>query len=538
MMRFCLAFAALAAAVPAPAAEPVAVPAGAYGFAHVKLQTVWRHDMLAVVRDTVTAAGPKALAAYGQQVYPAPATFESVTAFAFPLPEKPGEPGVVGVIAFNEAYDAETLRKLHFPKASAMKVGAATYYDDPMLGVAVAMPGAKELVVGPAASVAAWLAKPLPMPANLPTICVAVNVKALPIPPDAERDLLPDFAALLAAEQIVLSLDMSAKDPVASLRVRFPSEAAASEGRKALLKGAGVFQKKYGVMRQRMEAKLFDKADVGPRNFEDVGDATVALLALGSLNRTGAWLANPPIKVAGNDLAASATIPGDSVLTQVAIAVGGISISTLVPIIQKVLEAAANTTGQNNLKQIGLAMHGYLDANETFPAAAVCDKDGKPLLSWRVAILPYIGQDKLYKEFKLDEPWDSEHNKKLIARMPKMYASPRYDAGEGKTVYKVIVGNGAAFDTDKGAGVAKFADGMSNTIMAVDGGEGVTWTKPDDITFDPKNLPKLELPNGLKTVNVLLGDASVRAIDLTLIKPATLRAAITRAGGDLYNWDD
>ncbi len=78
----------------------------------------------------------------------------------------------------------------------------------------------------------------------------------------------------------------------------------------------------------------------------------------------------------------------------------------------------------NNLKYIGLAMHNYLDANSHFPPAASVDKAGKPLLSWRVMILPYIDQDQLYKQFHLDEPWDSEHNKKLIDKMPQIYASP------------------------------------------------------------------------------------------------------------------
>src|SRR5260370_4929892 len=68
----------------------------------------------------------------------------------------------------------------------------------------------------------------------------------------------------------------------------------------------------------------------------------------------------------------------------------------------------------NNLKQIGLALHNYNDAYARLPAVANFDKQGKPLLSWRVHLLPFIEQEDLYKEFHLDEPWDSEHNKQLI----------------------------------------------------------------------------------------------------------------------------
>jgi len=38
----------------------------------------------------------------------------------------------------------------------------------------------------------------------------------------------------------------------------------------------------------------------------------------------------------------------------------------------------------------------------------------------------------------LNEPWDSEHNKKLIAKMPPVYVRPGSQAGEGKTVYLAV----------------------------------------------------------------------------------------------------
>ena len=64
-------------------------------------------------------------------------------------------------------------------------------------------------------------------------------------------------------------------------------------------------------------------------------------------------------------------------------------------------------------------MHNYQAVNQTFPPAASVDKQGKPLLSWRVAILPYLEQQELYNKFKLDEPWDSpRNNKELIQYMP------------------------------------------------------------------------------------------------------------------------
>src|SRR5206468_510550 len=97
--------------------------------------------------------------------------------------------------------------------------------------------------------------------------------------------------------------------------------------------------------------------------------------------------------------------------------------------------AAARSLSQGKLKQIALAFHNYHATYNYFPAG-IYDKDGKVGLSWRVQILPYIEQAPLYKEFKLDEPWDSDHNKALIAKMPKLYAPPKgAEVANGLTYY-------------------------------------------------------------------------------------------------------
>ena len=83
----------------------------------------------------------------------------------------------------------------------------------------------------------------------------------------------------------------------------------------------------------------------------------------------------------------------------------------------------ADRQSTNNLKQIGLALHNFRSANDHFPAD-IRGKDGKPLLSWRVAILPFIEQQALFNEFHLDEPWDSTHNKTLIEHMPATSRCP------------------------------------------------------------------------------------------------------------------
>jgi hypothetical protein len=211
---------------------------------------------------------------------------------------------------------------------------------------------------------------------------------------------------------------------------------------------------------------------------------------------------------------------------------------------EKTTEARNRAASQNNLKQLMLGTIEYADANKTrLPPPAVLDAKGKPLLSWRVLILPYLGEKALYEKFKLDEPWDSPHNKELLKEMPKVFAPPGIKTKEPYTTfYKAIVGPGAAWEINYQPGVpfnarllrypAEFRDGTSNTIGLVEGVKAVPWTKPEDVTYDPKGaLPKLggQFKDGSYAAFM---DGSVRLLSRRLSE-ATLRAIITRTAGDL-----
>src|SRR5260370_3576959 len=158
----------------------------------------------------------------------------------------------------------------------------------------------------------------------------------------------------------------------------------------------------------------------------------------------------------------------------------------------KIREAAARSQSANNTKQIGLAMHNYNDTHNSFPAHAIYSKDGKtPLLSWRVAILPYLEQDALYREFKVDEPWDSPHNKKLISKMPVNYKPGGAGTKEvGKTYYQVVTGPDTVFDGAKKMKLQDIKDGTSNTLMAIEAKDPVVWSKPEDLKM-PKDKDKI-----------------------------------------------
>lgn len=150
-------------------------------------------------------------------------------------------------------------------------------------------------------------------------------------------------------------------------------------------------------------------------------------------------------------------------------------------------EYAEGSRQRNKLAELARAVHHEMTRNR-LPHPALRDKDGKPLLSWRVQILPYLDQKALYKEFHLDEPWDSEHNRKLIERMPEAFTSASAE-GKGKTRFMLFVGPGTAFDGEKPVFSDAIRDGLSNTIMMAEAGpdRAVPWTKPEDLPFDPDN---------------------------------------------------
>ena len=198
----------------------------------------------------------------------------------------------------------------------------------------------------------------------------------------------------------------------------------------------------------------------------------------------------------------------------------------------KNVQPAARGITINNMKQFGLAAHNYHDQFGHLPTN-ITSKDGKPLLSWRVAILPYIEQETLYRQFKLDEPWDSDHNKKLIFPMPKIYRSPKQSPElKDRTTYLAPLGKGLMWDNPKGLRIADILDGTSNTILLVESDDehAIVWTKPDDIVIDMKNPAKGLLGHFNDGFVALVCDGSVHFVKKEY---SAIWAMFTRAGGEV-----
>jgi hypothetical protein len=165
----------------------------------------------------------------------------------------------------------------------------------------------------------------------------------------------------------------------------------------------------------------------------------------------------------------------------------------LLPPVQKARVSSASGQERNNLRQCADSLLTFESVYGAAPRSiATRGPGGEPLLSWRVAVLPYLEQDHLFKQFRLDEPWDSPHNKALLPQMPKTYASVQGNDGEGMTRILAVVGAGCVFDEAEsfekvppgqlllGRALADPKSPYSGAVMLVTGAKAVPWTKPED----------------------------------------------------------
>jgi hypothetical protein len=231
-------------------------------------------------------------------------------------------------------------------------------------------------------------------------------------------------------------------------------------------------------------------------------------------------------------------LPGESPTSPLVTgAIIGILVALLLPAVQAAREAARRNASINNMKHIMLSILNYEDRNKHFPTHANYDATGKPLLSWRVHILPYLDQQQLYNQFHLDEPWDSEHNRQLVAKMPEVFLDPssRFAPEEGKTHYLGVLGEGCFFSgTSDGTKIMDITDGTSNSIAVVQVNDerATPWTKPDDWQYDQKN-PLAGLVRSLHPGVFFAArcDGSVFAVDED-VAPEQFKRMLTIAAGD------
>ena len=209
------------------------------------------------------------------------------------------------------------------------------------------------------------------------------------------------------------------------------------------------------------------------------------------------------------------------------------------------MESTKEKLSSNNMKQIGLAIHNYHDTNGALPDD-VRGRDGKPLLSWRVRLLPYLEEDRLFRQFNFEEAWDGPTNRPLLNYLPRVYATAAQRQGRAtvgtKTYYQSFAAPGSvmapppqappgvAFAKVGHQSLATVTDGLSNTLFVVEAADPVEWTKPGDVMWDAgQPVPAFGADRGGSTFLALFGDARVTPVKKS-VSPDQLKAVITVAG--------
>ena len=221
---------------------------------------------------------------------------------------------------------------------------------------------------------------------------------------------------------------------------------------------------------------------------------------------------------------------------------GGILVALLLPAIQSAREAARRAQCLNNLHQISIALMQYEAANGCFPPAYVADEDGNSMHSWRVLILPYLGQQALFNIYNFEEPWDSPNNQMVADTMISIYSCASYAGSDPlETNYVMIVGPGTISDGAGTTSTADIKDGPSNTIMVVEvANSGINWAEPRDLDAEQISYRiNDQTAAGISSDHpggacVVMCDGSVHFLDNST-DPEVIKGMSTIAGGEMVS---
>ena len=238
--------------------------------------------------------------------------------------------------------------------------------------------------------------------------------------------------------------------------------------------------------------------------------------------------------------------------TFVVVLVGLVAIISMsLPPMGHPIEVSRRISCEDNVRDLTLTLCDYEFSHGHFPAAYATEAEGKPKYSWRVLILPFIGEQNLYDQYNFDEPWDGPKNKKLLNQMPQIFGCPFHREHKDHTPYKLVVDQGTAFETGRTISYGNITDGSSNTICIVeDTCNPVPWTKPEDLTLeqavavlapsDPRFVAHV-YPSTFQTYffngSVSFMDGALRHVGPT-IDPEVVRRLCLIADGEFIDHDE
>jgi hypothetical protein len=560
-------------------AEPAAAKAlapDAKGFLHVRVGDVWSSDVAKQLRDFVSLAGPNLIAEFDSRFYPAPSEVESFTVIIYDtnfrgiLPSgRPTEVTPVWVVTTKKPLDRDALIKTVARTGKPRKHAGKDYHFDEaqwsgllMLDERSYAYGSEDAITGLIDRMAKGgdspLAALLTREADKHPVSLGVNMAQAAGP--AAKGVPPELQPIFKAKTMLATVDLKPKTTI-SAALEFATEAEAKDGQKAVQELVQLARGQLGNALTTVEQQARRDPAKPQAGIQDFPESVGLLLAAAGLKKLDALLGAMPLNQKGTAVQASleldSVLPGGSTavsIASVAIAIGasggGFFGARLISSGDYEI-----TERERKLTELAKAIDRYRKDKGHYPPPAITDKDGKLLLSWRVAILPYMenvyingqhdgkpinGAKGLYDLFKLDEPWDGPNNKKLIDKLPSPYqapwnALPYSQTSIGKTLTFAVVGKGAIFDpTKKGVSDSDVRDGLKHTLLLLqleEAGHAVYWTKPADITLTAEGKLPADGPNLTKRLTVVYGDGSAHTLMNGLSEKSFL-GIVTREGNE------
>jgi type II secretory pathway pseudopilin PulG len=213
-----------------------------------------------------------------------------------------------------------------------------------------------------------------------------------------------------------------------------------------------------------------------------------------------------------------------------------VTLAVLLPSAQSVRESSRRGMCAHNLRQIWYGLNEYRREHGEFPAASTADGGGTPLLSWRVALLPFLERNDVFRRIDQTKPWNDATNDSATATPIHGYGCPSDASVIQATSYFAVVGSRTIWRRDQTERPKVATDSISATILLIEAfGRNTAWAAPIDLTFE-------EARRLLTTVNdrdeghqggrhVVFADGTVGFVG-TPLDCATAEALLTSSGGE------
>jgi len=511
------------------------VPRDAALFIHVRAADLWKCDALADVRRLYDQAGPAATKKFLGKFTPDLSSVERVT-LVCPTPRTAGQPfprvtpetiSALLIVTTNKPYDR---MKLRLALGLREKVHRHhLYYFNEDLWSGLVLVDDRTFLIGSEDAVIRFLdqsarrkgdgplAPALAEAARKHHLTVGFNPNTFGAQEGA-NNLPPPLRKLLEARTGTFTIDLE-KEAQVHLRLDYSDVDGAKTGEQALKDSVALVRDMMAMTLKQAEAFLKDRN----QDREDaISNGLEVLLAVGLIRSIDGILEQMPIKRDGKTVLVPWTLKkgfeSSGALGMAALMVGylGSYSESTFSQVGGVITPEGKSAEEVHLEKLAAALEKYHKDKGSYPAPAIYDAAGRPLLSWRVALLPYLDNEPLYSEFKLDEPWDGPHNKRLLKKLPACYREPvsrddfRFSDNQFRTSDMVFTGGGAAFGGKKGA--TREEVGNKTILLAIGGaGRSPYWTKPADLTYaDDQPLASLFGKHGQSPLHVLLADGTFK----------------------------